>query len=101
MEEVFYCDSAICTSKQENTESLKIALANGGKVAYKGSNSLIKYRLKNFSNGQNQYLHKLLGFDNQKKIIFFASNPSKEESQRYITEKFLIDFFLVKKSLFL
>ena len=97
MEEIFYCDSAICSSKPENTKSLKLALANGGKVAYKGNNSLINYRLKNFSNEQNQYLHKLLGVDNQKKIIFFASDPSKEESQRYITEKFLIDYFSDKK----
>jgi len=93
MEEIFYCDSAVCSSKTENTESLKLALANGGKVAYKGSNSLIKYRLKNFSNEQDRYLHKLLGVDTQKKIIFYASDPSKEESQRYLTEKFLIDYF--------
>ena len=54
---------------------------------------IIKYRLENFSNKQDRYLHKLLGVDTQKKIIFYASDPSKEESQRYLTEKFLIDYF--------
>ncbi len=93
MEEIFYCDSAVCSSKSGNTQSLKLALANGGKVAYKGSNSLIKYRLKDFSNKDNRYLHKLLRVETQKKIIFYASDPSKEESQRYLTEKFLIDYF--------
>jgi hypothetical protein len=92
-EEVFYCDSAVCPSMSENTESVKLALAKGGKVAYKGSNSMINYRFKNFSNIHDGYLHKLLRVDNQKKIIFYASNPSKEESQRYLTEKLLIDYF--------
>jgi hypothetical protein len=93
MEEIFYCDSAVCSSKIANTESLKLALTNGGKVAYKGGNSLINYRLKNFSNKQDRYLHKLLGVDTQNQIVFYASDPSKEESQRYLTEKFLIDYF--------
>lgn len=92
-EEVYYCDSAICSSKSEHTESLTLALANGGEVAYKGSNSLINYRLKNFSEQQLQYLHELLEVKTQKKIIFYASDPSKEETQRYLTEKFLIDYF--------
>ncbi len=92
-EEIFYCDSAVCSSESQHTESLKLALANGAKVAYKGSNSLIKYRLKNFNSNQDGYLHNLLGIDNQKKIIFYASDPSKEESQRYLAEKFLIKYF--------
>ena len=91
-EEVYYCDSAVCSSKSQNTESLKLALNPRGKVVYKGSNSLIKYRLKSFSNKQD-YLNKLFGIDLKKKIIFYASNPSKEESQRYLAEKFLIDYF--------
>jgi len=92
-EEVYYCDSAVCSSESENTESLKLALADGGKVTYKGSNSLINYRLKNFSEKQIHYLHDLLEVDNHKQIIFYASDPLKEESQRYLTEKFLISFF--------
>ena len=72
--------------------TLKLALNPRGKVVYKGSNSLIKYRLKSFSNKQD-YLNKLFGIDLKKKIIFYASNPSKEESQRYLAEKFLIDYF--------
>ena len=96
-EEIFYCDSAICSSESQNTESLKLALGNDAKVTFKGSNSLIKYRLKGFSNNQDRYLHELLGTDSQKKIIFYASDPSKEESQRYLTEKFLIDFFSKSK----
>ena len=100
-EEVYYCDSAVVSSKSENTESLKLALASGGKVAYRGSNPLIKYRLENFSNRQDQYLHKLLEIDPQNKIVFYASDPSKEEGQRYLTEKFLIDCFLRIKEFFL
>ena len=38
-------------------------------------------------------MYDLLGIDSQKKIIFYASDPSKEQSQRYLTEKFLIDYF--------
>jgi len=93
MEEIFYCDAAIFSTKSENTESSKLALAGNSNVAYKGSNSLINYRLKNFTEKQFDYLHKLLKVDTQKKIIFYASDPSKDESQRYLTEKFLIDCF--------
>jgi len=92
-EEIFYCDSAICPSRSENTKSLGLALAKGGKVTYKGSNSMINYRFENFSDIHDEYLHKLLKVDNQKKIIFYASTPSKEERQRYLTEKLLIDYF--------
>ena len=42
-EEIFYCDSAICSSKSQHTESLNLALGNRGVVTYKGSSSLIKY----------------------------------------------------------
>ena len=35
----------------------------------------------------------MLEVETQKKIIFYASDPSKEETQRYLTEKFLIDYF--------
>ena len=92
-EEIFYCDYAVCSSKSKHTESLKLALADDTKVAYKGSNSLIKYRLKNFSNKEDRYLSKLLGVDARKKIIFYASDPVKEESQRYLTEKFIMNYF--------
>ena len=57
----------------------------------------MKYRLKSYSNNQDRYLHELLGTDKKKKIIFYASDPSKEESQRYLTEKFLINFFSKSK----
>ena len=93
MEEIFYCDAAIFSSKSQNTESSKLALPKKSGVIYKGSNSLINYRLKNFTEKQFHYLHNLLEVDIQKKIIFYASDPSKDESQRYQTEKFLIDCF--------
>lgn len=93
MEEVFYCDAAIYSSMSENTEPSKLALAHKSNHIYKGSNSLINYRLKNFTETESHYLHKLLKVDIQKKIIFYASDPSKDESQRYLTEKFLIDCF--------
>ena len=93
MEEIFYCDAAIFSSKSQNTEPSKLALPKKSGVIYKGSNSLINYRLKNFTEKQFHYLHNLLEVDIQKKIIFYASDPSKDESQRYQTEKFLIDCF--------
>lgn len=93
MEEIFYCDAAIYPSKSENTEPSNLALAKKSNIIYKGSNSLINYRLKNFTKKQFDYLHKLLKVDIQKKIIFYASDPSKDESQRYLNEKFLIDCF--------
>ena len=93
MEEIFYCDSAIFSSKSEYTEPSKLALATHNRVAYKGSNSLINYRLKNISENHRYHLRELLQVDTSKKIIFYASDPSKDESQRYLTEKFLIDSF--------
>ncbi len=92
-EEIFYCDSALCSSKSQHTESLRLALAKGAKVFYKGSNSLIQYRLKSFNEKKEHYLHELLKIDISKKIVFYASDPSKEESQRYLTEQFLINYF--------
>jgi hypothetical protein len=96
-EEIYYCDAAVCSSKSRNTESVNLALVPGGSVAYKGSNSLINYRLKNFDDKRDRYLHKLLEVDTRKKMVFYASDPSKEESQRYLTEKFLFGYFCVLK----
>jgi len=93
MEEIFYCDSAICSSESENTEPFRLSLADDSDVTYKGDNSLINYRLKNFNENQDDYLHSLLGLNKQSDIIFYASDPSKEESQRYLTERFLFDCF--------
>ena len=93
MEEIFYCDSAICSSESENTKPFRLSLADESDVSYKGDNSLINYRLKNFNINQDDYLHALLGLNKQSKIIFYASDPSKEESQRYLTERFLFDCF--------
>ena len=93
MEEIFYCDSAICPSASDNTEAFKLSLPSDGEIIYKGSSSLMDYRLKNFNERQPHYLHNLLGVNNQKKIIFYASDPSKDESQRYLSEKFLIKYF--------
>jgi len=92
-EEIFYCDSAICPSKSEETEVLKLALADNAKITIKGTNSLINYRLQNYDKQHSDYLRTLLKIDNTNKLIFYASDPSKEESQRFLTEKFLIDFF--------
>ena len=93
MEEIFYCNSAICSSESENTKPFRLSLADESDVSYKGDNSLINYRLKNFNINQDDYLHALLGLNKQSKIIFYASDPSKEESQRYLTERFLFDCF--------
>ena len=60
MEEIFYCDSAICSSESENTEPFRLSLADESDVSYKGDNSLINYRLKNFNINQDDYLHSLL-----------------------------------------
>jgi len=92
-EEIFYCDEAVCPSESEFTESLKLALADISKITFRGSNSLIQYRLSNFNNNDERYLNKLLKIDHRQKIIFYASDPSKEESQRYLIEKFLFNYF--------
>tara|TARA_B100001093_G_C26859483_1_gene1029203 strand:- start:4950 stop:6740 length:1791 start_codon:yes stop_codon:yes gene_type:complete len=93
MEEVFYCDAAICSSKHEFTPAIKLALNDYSKITFKGTNSNINYRIANFKNNQDHYLHQLLSINYNKKIVFYASDPSKEESQRYLTEKFLFNYF--------
>ena len=35
----------------------------------------------------------MIGVEREKKVIFYASDPSKEESLRYLTEKFLFTYF--------
>ena len=90
MEEVFYCDAAICASENDRNASLELAVADGGGVAVKGGNSLIEYRMQNAIKFHESYIHKLLEIDLAKKILFYASDPSKEESHRFITEKFLM-----------
>ena len=59
-EEIFYCDSAICSDASQKTESLELALVKEGRITYKGGNSLIAYRLKRFREPQPRYLHDLL-----------------------------------------
>jgi len=93
MEEIFICDSVVCQSESEFTDLVKLALPDQAKIAFRGSNSLIKYRLSNFHNNHEGYLRKLLKIDPSQKIIFYASDPSKEESQRYMIEKFLFSYF--------
>ncbi|MEL0227437.1 MAG: hypothetical protein VW947_03010 [Gammaproteobacteria bacterium] len=92
-EEIFFCDSAICSSESQNNDSVKLALPDSAKISYRGSNSLIKYRLKAFSNKDPNYIKNLLGVDKDKRVIFYASDPSKEESQRYLVEMFLMKYF--------
>ncbi|MEL0237916.1 MAG: hypothetical protein VW946_00440 [Gammaproteobacteria bacterium] len=99
MEEIFQCDAAICSSASENTEPFRLSIAKEGDVTYKGNNSLINYRLKNFIEKRTDYLNCILGLNDQIKIIFYASDPSKEESQRYLTEKFLVECFSHYKNL--
>ena len=92
-EEIFFCDSAVCSSKSQNNDSVRLALQNRANISYRGSNSLIKYRLKGFTNNNSNYLRNLLEVENHKKVIFYASDPSKEESQRYLVEMFLMKYF--------
>lgn len=93
MEEIFYCHTAICSSASDESESLRLAVENKGEIVYRESNSLLAYRLKNIGDDDINYLHRLLQVKYDTKIIFYASDPSKEQSQRYLTEKFLFDFF--------
>jgi len=92
-EEIFFCDALVCSSESQNTDSVKLALPDNAQVSYKGSNSLIQYRLKDFDEKKENFLHNILDIGLDKKIIFYASDPSKEESQRYLSEKFLIHSF--------
>tara|TARA_B100000575_G_C23028816_1_gene592411 strand:- start:425 stop:1078 length:654 start_codon:yes stop_codon:yes gene_type:complete len=49
--------------------------------------------MKNFEKPQPDYLRNLLHERENRKIVFYASDPSKEETQRYLIEKFLMNFF--------
>ena len=49
--------------------------------------------MKAFSNKDPNYIKNLLGVDKDKRVIFYASDPSKEESQRYLVELFLMKYF--------
>ena len=93
MEEIFYCDGGVCSSKSNFSESIKLAFKNDSQIAFKGLNSNINYRLSNFTLQEDRYIHKLAGIDFIKKVIFYASDPSKDQSQRYLTEKFLFNQF--------
>ena len=92
-EEVYYCNEAIIPSKIDYKDTLSLALEKNGKVTFKGQNDLIRYRLKKTKNINKNYLRTLFNIDVKKRIIFFASDPLKEESQRYMTEQFLINYF--------
>jgi hypothetical protein len=96
-EEIFYCDAAVCSSRSENTKALELALRDKENITYKGSNSLIQYRLEGFTPHDESYLHNILNINLNKKIIFYASDPSREECQRYQTEKFLFEFFVKRQ----
>lgn len=92
-EEIFFCDSLLLSSKSQLSESVRLAMNENTRVTFKGSNSLIKYRLKNLYDESEKYLHELLDLEKSKKIIFYASEPSKEECQRFQSERFLMDAF--------
>lgn len=92
-EEIFFCDSLLLSSESQLSESVRLAMTENTRVTFKGTNSLIKYRLKNLYDENEKYLHRLLGLDTIKKVIFYASDPSKEECQRYQSERFLMDAF--------
>lgn len=93
-EEIFDCDLALCPSELENTESLRMAVGRDNRVSYKGSNSMIGYRFQNFKAPANGYLHDALKVQEARKLIFYASAPSKEQGQRYLTEKLLMEWML-------
>lgn len=102
MEEVYYCDAIACPTKFDLHETAKLALVKNGKILIKKRNDLIKYRLKNFNESEKNYLHDKLKLDKKKKLIFYASNPMKnDERQRYLTEKFLINYFSLKEEFIL
>lgn len=99
-EEIFFCDALVCSSESQKTESVKLALPANADIHIKGSNSLINYRLKAFHQKKENYLKDILEIKSEKKVIFYASDPSKEESQRYLTEKFLIQCFATMEDYF-
>jgi len=100
-EEVYCCNAAIVSSKIDYRETINLALDSNGTVFFKGQNDLIRYRLKNTNIINKNYLRNLFNIDMKKKIIFFASDPLKEESQRYLTEQFLINYFSNNKEFIL
>lgn len=97
MEEVYFCNEALISTKIDLKQTVNLALDKRGSIHFKGTNSLIKYRINETDANDDDYLHNLLNIDFDKKIFFFASDPLKEETQRYLTEKFLINYFSHKK----
>ncbi|MEK9779858.1 MAG: hypothetical protein VW418_00340 [Gammaproteobacteria bacterium] len=92
MEEIFYCDAVICSSESENTKALRLALSDKNKIVIRGNNELMRYRLASFDGSQPNYIKDILDIKNNQQIIFYASDPSKEERQRYLSERFLMEF---------
>jgi hypothetical protein len=87
-EEVYQCDAGIVSSKLNYTPLIQKA-THLKKIIFKESNDLIKYRMHLKNNNVNNYVHNLLEIDKSKHVIFYASDPSKEERQRYDQERFL------------
>ena len=94
-EEIYLCDAALISTESECTDSVKMLIPEKGPIAFEGKNSLITQRLNNTdpTNCDSHYLHRLLGIEPDAKVVFYASDPSKDESQRYLTEKFLMESF--------
>jgi hypothetical protein len=91
-EEVYTCDAAILGCEANLAGVIKLALGNCPYVV-RGVNEFMKYRLFDFKNTKPNYIQSLLNIEKSKKIIFYASDPGKEEKQRYESECFLIHQF--------
>ena len=79
-EEIFFCDSLLLSSKSQLSESVRLAMNENTRVTFKGSNSLIKYRLKNLYNESEKYLHELLDLEKSKKIFFTPQSHLKKNA---------------------
>ena len=91
-EEVYYCDAAIIDANYSRVALMNEVLGEG-EIVVRGKNEFMKFRMHDFSDSaHNNYLALLLNIKD-KRIIFYASDPGKNERQRYELECLLIRYF--------
>jgi len=90
-EEIYYCDAAIIHADFLRVDLVKEVLGDREFIV-RGNNEFMKYRMHISPDIVNNYLALLLNI-NDKKIIFYASDPGKNERQRYELECFLMKYF--------
>ena len=99
-EEIYLCDAAILSCRANLTKLTKFVLGSSPYVI-RGVNEFVRYRLFELNTIKKNYIKNLLGIEEKKKVIFYASDPLKQERQRYDAELFLINKISSHKNYYL